>query len=170
MQKLSANKGFIEDNGFVSIHAAHFTRQTNESGLQWKVIDGLGYTGTALEALPLTIKGQFSTSPNSIKIQRSFAQDDFYTFSFGNPSVTVFALPTHPVNNNYNVRDAISIDDGPLKTVDIGTFNRSEEWKQNVLRNRAERKIEMPFLNAGNIFCKSTVLIRALSWMRSGLI
>jgi hypothetical protein len=33
--------------------------------------------------------------------------------------------------------------------VDIKTFGRSEEWKQNVLRNRAERKIAMPFLEAG---------------------
>jgi hypothetical protein len=36
-----------------------------------------------------------------------------------------------------------------LKIVDIKTFGRTEEWKQNVLRNRAERKIAMPYLEAG---------------------
>jgi hypothetical protein len=152
--ELSGYKGFIEDNGFVSIHAAHFTQQANKPSLQWKVIDGLGYTGTSLEALPVTIKDVCSTEPDSIKRNNSFVEYDFYSFSADNPSVTVFALPTHPVNNNYNVRYAISIDDGPLKTVDIRTFDRSEEWKQNVLRNRAERKIEMPFLPAGKHILK----------------
>jgi len=157
VQELSGNKDFIENNGFISIHAAHFTRQTNKASLQWKVIDGLGYTGTVLEALPVTIKGVSSTEPDSIKRKNSFVEYDFYTFSSANPSVTVFALPTHPVNNNYSVRYALSIDNGPLKTLDIRTFGRSEEWKQNVLRNRAERTIEMPFLPAGKhilkIFC-----------------
>jgi hypothetical protein len=44
-----------------------------------------------------------------------------------------------------------------LKIVDVKTFGRSEEWKQNVLRNRAEKKIDMPHLNAGKhrlkIYC-----------------
>lgn len=152
--ELSGYNGFVEDNGFVSIHAAHFTWQANKTSLQWKVIDGLGYSGTALEALPVTIKGVSSTEPDSIKRSNSFVQYDFYTFSVANPSVTVFALPTHPVNNNYSFRYATSIDDGPLKIADIKTFGRSEEWKQNVLRNRAERKIEMPFLPAGKHILK----------------
>jgi hypothetical protein len=82
---------------------------------------------------------------------------DFYTFSPAEPLVYVFSLPTHPVNNNYSVRYAASIDDGPVKIVDTKTFGRSEEWKQNVLRNRAERKIEMPSLQPGKhvlkIYC-----------------
>jgi hypothetical protein len=52
---------------------------------------------------------------------------------------------------------AVSIDDAPSKVVDTRTFGRSEEWKRNVLRNRAERKIEKPFLKVGKhtlkIYC-----------------
>ncbi|HSK13912.1 MAG TPA: hypothetical protein VK907_11910 [Phnomibacter sp.] len=33
--------------------------------------------------------------------------------------------------------------------VDFRTFGRSEEWKQNVLSNRAEPVIEMPWLEKG---------------------
>ena len=47
------------------------------------------------------------------------------------------------------MRYAVSVDDGPLKIIDFRTFGRSEEWKQNVLSNRAERKIQLPFLNKG---------------------
>jgi hypothetical protein len=155
--ELAGYNGFIEDNGFISMHATHFTRQTNNALHQWKVINGLGYTGNALQALPLTISNEIATDPDSIKTRHSFVAYDFYTFSSVNPFVTVFTLPTHPINNNFSVRYAVSIDNGPLKVVDMKTFGRSEEWKQNVLRNRAERRIEMPFLKAGKhtlkIYC-----------------
>ena len=47
------------------------------------------------------------------------------------------------------MRYGLSVDDGPVKIVDFRTFGRSEEWKQNVLSNRAERKIQMPLLDQG---------------------
>jgi hypothetical protein len=36
-----------------------------------------------------------------------------------------------------------------VKLVDFRTFGRTEEWKQNVLGNRAERKLQLPFLGKG---------------------
>jgi hypothetical protein len=155
--QLSGYNGFIEDNGFVSMHATHFTSQRSNSINQWKLVDGLGYTGNALQALPVSVKSKLLTNPDSVKRSNAFVEYDFYTFSSATPSVSVFTLPTHPINNNYSVRYAVSIDDGQVKVVDTRTFGRSEEWKQNVLRNRAERKIEMPFLKAGKhglkIYC-----------------
>jgi len=154
---LAGFKGFVEDNGFVSIQATHFTRQSIKLSNRWKMIDGLGYAGSALEAFPLVVNRKSLTNPDAIKRSNAVVEYDFYTFSPATPFVNVFALPTHPINNNFSVRYAVSIDNGPLKTVDIRTVGRSEEWKQNVLRNRAERKIKMPFLTAGKhtlkIFC-----------------
>lgn len=155
--ELPAYKGFVEDNGFVSMQATHFTRQTNKQANQWKIVNDFGYTGNVLQAFPLSIKGNSVTETDAIKRSNAFVEYDFYTFSSATPFVTVFAIPAHPINDNFGVRYAVSIDDGPLKTVDIKTFGRSEEWKQNVLRNRAERKNEMPFLKAGKhtlkIYC-----------------
>lgn len=155
--KLSNYKGFIENNGFLTMHAGHFSRQNNSQPRQWKAIKGLGYTENAIQALPLIVEGNTKIDLNAIKTSGAFVEYDFYSFTESNPSVTIFALPTHPLNNNHSVRYAVSIDDSPLKLVDIRTVGRSEEWKQNVLRNRAERKIEMPFIKAGEhslkIFC-----------------
>ena len=155
--ELTGYKGFIENNGFISIHASHFARQTNRTTNQWRIIDGLGYSESVIQALPVSIKSKPSSNLDSIRKINSFVEYDFYNFSSVKPRITLLALPTHPINNNYEVRYAVSIDDGPLQLVDITTVGRSEEWKQNVLRNRAERNIEMPFLNAGNhvlkIFC-----------------
>jgi hypothetical protein len=156
-QELTGYKGFVENNGLVSMEAAHFTRQTNRSSGQWAIVHDLGYAGNAVEALPHSITVKPLTNPDSIKKNNAFVEYDFITFSSAIPFVTVFSLPTHPINDNFSVRYAMSIDDGPLKTVDIKTVSRSEEWKQNVLRNRAERKIEMPLLVEGKhslkIYC-----------------
>jgi len=55
------------------------------------------------------------------------------------------------------MRYAVSLDDGPVKIVDFRTFGRSEEWKQNVLSNRAERIIQFQPLKKGahtlKIYC-----------------
>ncbi|MES2332521.1 MAG: glycosyl hydrolase 115 family protein [Bacteroidota bacterium] len=154
---LSGYNGFIENNGFVSMNATHFSRQTNKPSIQWKLVDGLGYTGSALQALPLSLKSKSPSDPDSIKRNNAFVEYEFYTFSSTTPSVRVFTLPTHPVNNNMSVRYAVSIDNGPVKIINTRTLGRSEEWKQNVLRNRAERKIDMLHLNAGKhtlkIYC-----------------
>lgn len=146
---LEGYKGFVENNGFVSIQASHFTRQTAGPLNQWKVLYDLGYTGNVLQAFPLSIKGAALTNPDSIKRSNAVVEYDFCTFSSATPFVTVFAVPVHPVNNNFSVRYAVCIDDGPLKIMDVKTYGRSEEWKQNVLRNRAERKIALPFIPAG---------------------
>jgi hypothetical protein len=106
---------------------------------------------------PLSVEGNTLTDPDSIKRVNSFVEYDLYTFSSTTPGIIIYTLPTHPLNNYYSLRYAVSIDDGPLTIVDFKTFGRSGEWKQNVLRNRAEKKIDMPHLSAGKhrlkIYC-----------------
>jgi hypothetical protein len=160
-QKLNlspAYKGFIENNGFVSMHAANYTSATDKPGYQWKAIVDLGYTGKVVQALPIgTNEGVISTDTGTIKKNNSFVSYDFYTFTAATPQVTVFTLPTHPLNNKCSMRYAVSVDDGTLTLVDFKTVGRSEEWKNNVLSNRAERAIKLPFLNKGphtlRIYC-----------------
>ncbi len=153
-----AYKGFIESNGLVSMHAANYTSATDKPGYQWKTIDDLGYTRKVVQALPISMKGGVvSTDTGNIKKNNSSVAYEFYTFTAATPQVTVYTLPTHPLNNKYSMRYAVSVDDGPLTVVDFKTVGRSEEWKRNVLSNRAERAIKMPFLDKGphtlRIYC-----------------
>ena len=141
--------GFIENNGFVCMQASHFNRQIEKKTNQWNLIDDLGYSASVVQAVPLSLKRKSLSDTGSVKKLNSCVEYDFYTFTSANPVISVLALPTHPLNNNHSVRYAVSIDEGPLKIVDIRTVGRSEEWKQNVLRNRSERKLVMPFLKAG---------------------
>ncbi len=57
--------------------------------------------------------------------------------------VELHLLPTHPYNGR-NVAVQVLLDGQPSDTLDYTTHGRSEEWKQNVLRSQAVRRVRMP--------------------------
>jgi hypothetical protein len=148
--KLNGFDGFVEANGFVSMYAQHYTVCNNRSDSQWKVIDGLGYTGRSV------MNSVVSSTTNGIdtftlKQTGSFLGYDFVSFTDTIPELLLYAIPVHPINKNYSMRCAFTIDDGPLQVVDFksNSIARTEEWKQNVLRNNAVRKLSYNRLRPG---------------------
>lgn len=143
-------EGFIENNGYISFQASHYRRLQNQSVSQWETLPGPGYSGESLRAVNDAAAGtEAFTDSTFIKISNAYVEYDFYTFSSALAHLTVFSLPTHPLNNHYSMRYAVSVDNGPLKIINFKTTGRSEEWKQNVLRNRAERKLDLSYLKSG---------------------
>lgn len=70
------------------------------------------------------------------------------TFSFGNwkrdsVEVDIRLLPNHPVVGE-NLSFSVSLDGNEQKVISYETKGRSEEWKENVLRNQAIRKVTIP--------------------------
>ena len=75
---------------------------------------------------------------------------DALTFSFGNlktdsVEVDIRLLPNHPVHGD-KLRFSVSLDGAEPEVIAYETKGRSEEWKENVLRNQAIRKIVLPVL------------------------
>lgn len=73
---------------------------------------------------------------------------DALTFSFGNlktdsVEVDIRLLPNHPVHGD-KLRFSVSLDGAEPEVIAYETKGRSEEWKENVLRNQAIRKIVLP--------------------------
>ena len=157
-EKLNSFKGFVESNGYISIHASNFNRQTRIEAKEWKIVDGLGHTGKSIELYPLHTNTKTDTTNKALLKTMPAVEYDFYTFTSSAPEVAVYTLPTHPLNNNHSMRYAVSVDEQPLQIVDFKTFGRSEEWKQNVLSNSASRKLQFPSLAAG----KHTLKIYAI--------
>ena len=52
-------------------------------------------------------------------------------------------LPNHPVHGD-KLRFSVSLDGAEPEVIAYETKGRSEEWKENVLRNQAIRKIVLP--------------------------
>ncbi|WP_346238969.1 glycosyl hydrolase 115 family protein [Niabella insulamsoli] len=73
----------------------------------------------------------------AISVKKGSAVD--YTFVSGNrksAKIQVALAPNHPVEGSA-IRYAIQVDGQPVQEVDYATQGRSEEWKENVLRNQA---------------------------------
>lgn len=70
----------------------------------------------------------------------TFVFDDYGKDSV---EVEIRLLPSHPLDEK-QLRFAISVDEAVPQTVSYETKGRSEEWKENVLRNQAIRKVTLP--------------------------
>ena len=70
----------------------------------------------------------------------TFAFDDYGKDSV---EVEIRLLPSHPLDEK-QLRFAISVDEAVPQTVSYETKGRSEEWKENVLRNQAIRNVTLP--------------------------
>ncbi|WEK20181.1 MAG: glycosyl hydrolase 115 family protein [Candidatus Pedobacter colombiensis] len=137
-------------NDYLSVPASKFNRINNKNGQTWSLINDLGYTGQSLMALPLEgVKIPDLQNTTTLKENNACVEYDFNTSTASNPEISIYTLPSHPINNNYRMRYAVSIDNGPLNMLDFKTQGRSEEWKQNVLRNSAIRKINIQNLKPG---------------------
>ncbi|MBQ9665189.1 MAG: glycosyl hydrolase 115 family protein [Bacteroidaceae bacterium] len=73
--------------------------------------------------------------------------DEERTFTFESAASEVDAeirlLPNHPVVGD-RLTFSVSVDGGEPQVFDYQTYDRSEEWKQNVLRNYALRRMTLP--------------------------
>ena len=70
------------------------------------------------------------------------------SFDFGecpgdSVEVEIRLLPNHPIHGG-QLRFSVSIDKKNVQTVSYETQGRSEEWKENVLRNQAIRRVVLP--------------------------
>ena len=111
---------------------------------------GLGYSGEVLTSKEVSLNNKENTRDTLwVRKNSSYVEYDFEIFSTTSASLTIFTLPTHPLNNDWSMRYGVSVDNGPVQLVDFRTFGRSDEWKQNVLRNRAERIIPLSLLGKG---------------------
>lgn len=147
---LKGYNGFIENNGYVSIYAKNYHDKTDKGADHWGEVSGLGATEISMEALPLRMSpsAKEDLSDAGIK-QKPVLSYNFYTFSVSPAGVNIYTIPTYPLNRNFEMRYAVSIDDGPATVLNFKTFGRSEEWKQAVLSNSIMRNVKTPSLPAG---------------------
>lgn len=61
-------------------------------------------------------------------------------------TVEVRLLPNHPLEGD-SLRFSIALGDTKPKEVDYRTHGRTEEWKENVLRNQVIRRVTLPLKN-----------------------
>jgi hypothetical protein len=120
----------------LSVYAGHFTRSLPRSGAEWLPIAGLGRNADALAVFPTTVPS--ITQPGQIVRQSPELDYDFTSPDAGSLQVTVYAVPTHRINETRGQRYAVAIDDQPPQLVDFEQTSgdsTNPAWQQNVIRN-----------------------------------
>lgn len=130
---------FVERGGVVSMHAGHFTAQSDlPSGAGWRSVPGLGRSGCAVTVMPSTATISHDAAP-SLSYR-------FHVATAGPATLRVRMLPTCPIVSGRGLRLSLAIDDGaalPLAVIS-GFDPKSAEWMSRVLSNATEASIELP--------------------------
>jgi hypothetical protein len=143
-------KGYVPNNGYISIYAKSYQANQKQGTAGWANITGMGITQQLLEALPLTDKPGFKARLADSEVKKMpMVSYNFFTFTASAADINIYTLPTFPLNRSFEMRYAVSVDNGPVTVLNFKTAGRSEEWKQNVLSNSAVRKVNIKSLNAG---------------------
>ena len=145
---------YVEQEGTVSINAAHFARKQDGKIAAWKVDPSLGITGASVEygspgllATADSVAPPIATAP--------WLEYDFQTVSSGAATLSLYLLPTFPVDSDHHLRYAVALDGNATATLDASGSgewqeNTSPTWAANVLRNFALTKLELGQLPAGH--------------------
>lgn len=145
----------IENNGVVSIFAENFKGIKNAANSQWEKLDGLGHTGSSMRH---AVKDEVALQTNLKTAEKAALAYDFIIVTSGETSLTVFALPTHPINRNWGLGVKIFIDGQELGVASVKARSQTALWKENVLSNTASTEISLGELTAG----KHQIIVEAI--------
>lgn len=146
---------FTEKDATVSINASHFSRKWDGTGAAWEILPELGISGSSVEydAPGLTA----NTAADETKAIRDspWLEYDFETQSSEDAILTLYLLPTFPIDSQHRLRYAVSVDSGaPIELDASGAGewkeNSAPTWSANVLSNFAEARLPLGRLSVGH--------------------
>ncbi|MDR6560957.1 MULTISPECIES: glycosyl hydrolase 115 family protein [unclassified Arcicella] len=143
--KVEQKKAVVSQNT-IKIPAGDFISVKQGAKAFWKKIAEPSFSGSSVASCPF----QLGTSLDSTHI--SELPTLTYQFNVNEKSalnLTVVALPLHPLQFGIGQKIGIQIDDQKVQFVNFQTYDRSEEWKQNVLTNTAKRILKTKELSSG---------------------
>jgi hypothetical protein len=137
-------KGFIENNGCISIEAAHFSRNVGGNIASWKEIPGLGRTLSAMHPVPVT------AAPQTPKMGGPVLEYDFNLLYPGEYSFNLFLSPTLNIYNDEGLEVAVSIDEGVPVILNMHKGRSFQDWEESVKNNMTMVTTKQNLESAGN--------------------
>jgi hypothetical protein len=149
-------KGFHEVDRTVSFSAAHFTVKQDGVDARWTVNDDFGLSGSIVGiGSPGSAKQAdwVTQSARSIDARTPYLEYEFSTTSTDEASISIYLLPTFPLDSEHTLRYGLSIDGrAPIALDAAGAEEKKpnlSDWSSNVLRNAAVQTIPLGRLPNG---------------------
>jgi hypothetical protein len=122
---------FFEEADHVSMNADHFSFSHNKNGINWKIIPGIGKTGNAVTAFPVT-------APAQTKLENApYLEFEFWTYSKDSLELSTYCSPTLNFHNSpTGLQFAVSIDDEQPQVISLNKEdNDVRTWGKWVSNN-----------------------------------
>lgn len=114
--------GFVENNHYVSIEAAHFTSESSEGAAHWRNLPDFGETLSGMTVFPVTAASVLPPQP------AASLEYKMYLFDPGTYQVEAILAPTLNFVPGRGLRYAISFDDQPPVVVDALADDTDNAW------------------------------------------
>jgi hypothetical protein len=121
--------GFYENNGYVSIEAAHYTQAINTSGIKWMVMPNYGKTLSGIMPSPVTANTQVPG------VNSPCLEYEVNLIDTGMMNVTAYISPTIDFTNTNGLHYGLSFDDEQPQIININADESQAEWGRNVSDN-----------------------------------
>jgi hypothetical protein len=131
----AALEGFVENNGYVSMEAAHYTKKTDEGKNQWLEVEDFGHTLSCMRATTVTDAPPFTPDMDSPCLEYKM-----YLFTTGQIEVNPIVAPTLNFLPGRAVRYGISFDNEEPQIItlvsgDFNARNGNRDWEKSVSDN-----------------------------------
>ncbi len=115
----------LPKKNLVAIQANEFSSSKGIENYAWRSINGLGYSNASVTLFPF--------ENHSFVNQKPTVTYTFEVEKAGKYQVEVRFLPNH--SNDFNHKTWLQVNDEEAKEYFLNTRGRSEQWKENTLRN-----------------------------------
>lgn len=122
-------RGFVEDNGYISIESKNYSKAINSDAVKWTTIPNLGRTESGVTLKPSNIK------PIEISEQSPRLEYDVHFFSKGNVKVHAYFSPTINFTTRDGLKYGIAFDEEKPQIINFNADNSEKNWAESVANN-----------------------------------
>ncbi|MFD2098620.1 glycosyl hydrolase 115 family protein [Flagellimonas iocasae] len=114
--------GFVENNGVISIDAAHFSEKKDTKNIHWTIVPNLGRTDSSIMVEPANAERQSPKNAPSVSYE-------FTVFDEAKLAVETYLSPTLNYKKNEGLKYAIAIDDEEPQIVNMHEGETQPDWE-----------------------------------------
>jgi len=122
-------RGFVEDNGYISIESKNYSKAINSNAVKWTIIPNLGKTDSGITIKPSNIQS-IEISEQSPRLEY-----DVHFYNKGKIKVNAYFSPTINFKIGDGLKYGIGFDDEKPQIMNLNADSSEKAWAESVANN-----------------------------------